>query len=201
MPTAREVEDAQKKFVKERPRNLFYRSAMALLDLSRKPQPKVSVAEALSVLLETWNASFYRFRKNRRDQQRPFDDKDVLDIGALVRANSALIENCRKRTIASLTEDQGRDLRKLFRSFEKVLGAVGAAKCLHLLAPTFFPLWDTKIARAYHVKLGPQGYISVMHAAKEQCAALSKSNGAPWPNALKALDEWNYWTFVLTPTK
>jgi hypothetical protein len=38
--------------------------------------------------------------------------------------------------------------------FKKVLGKTGAAKSLHLLAPRFFPLWDTKIAKTYGVKNG-----------------------------------------------
>lgn len=40
-------------------------------------------------------------------------------------------------------------VKGVFKSFEKVLGPVGATKCLHLLAPRFFPLWDRAIAEAY----------------------------------------------------
>jgi hypothetical protein len=35
---------------------------------------------------------------------------------------------------------------------ESVLGSVGAAKSLHLLAPQFFPLWDNEIDSEYKVK-------------------------------------------------
>lgn len=152
----------------------------------------VSVAEALDVLLQTWNVSFYRFRGG-------FNEEDLAKIKALVSDHHAMIEEYGQRSITSLALGEEDALRMLFSRFEDVLGPVGAAKSLHLLAPLFFPLWDRAIAKAYHVNLDrgtPDGYISFMRISKEQCRVLAEQ-GAPWPDLLKALDEYNYCTYVL----
>src|SRR6266849_598878 len=181
------VDNARKNFIAGEPRNLFYLVATELMYLSRnKITKKVSVAQALAVLLQTWNVSFYRFRVQGR-----FHEEDLTEIEVLLRDHSALIEKYRKRSIATLSLGEENALGMLFSCFENVLGAVGAAKCLHLLAPAFFPLWDRAIAKAYKVKCDGDGYIHFMRIAKEQCRALAEQ-GAPWPDLLKAIDEYNY---------
>lgn len=194
MPTVKDVEDARRNFLVGEPRYLFYRVATELIDLSRKNKTTVSVAEALAVLLQTWNVSFYRFRGR-------FTEQDLAKIKALVSDHHAMIEEYRERSISSLTSGEEDALRRLFSRFEDVLGPVGAAKSLHLLAPLFFPLWDRAIAKAYHVNLdreAPDGYIRFMRISKEQCQVLAEQ-GAPWLDLLKALDEYNYCTYVLSP--
>ena len=59
----------------------------------------------------------------------------------------------RKQSIESYCEKDRTKVKKIFEDFEKILGPVGASKCLHLLAPRFFPLWDRAIVRAYYVNL------------------------------------------------
>jgi hypothetical protein len=192
MPTVKEIEDARCSFVAGEPRYLFYQVAIELIDLARKNLTRVSVAEALAVLLQTWNVSFYRFRGG-------FTDEDLTRIKGLLIDHNAMIEAHRHRSIASLTSGELDALRMLFSHFEHVLGPVGAAKSLHLLAPSFFPLWDNAIARAYGVKFGrnaPDGYIRFMQISKEQCRVLTEQ-GAPWADLLKAVDEYNYCTHVL----
>jgi hypothetical protein len=196
MPTVKEVEDARRSFLVGEPRYLFYKVARELIDLARRDSPRVSVAEALAVLLQTWNVSFYRFRGG-------FTEEDLTKIKALVSDHDAMIEGYRQRSIGSLASGEEDGLRMLFSHFEAVLGPVGAAKSLHLLAPLFFPLWDTAIAKAYRVNFGrkaPDGYIRFMHISKEQCRVLTEQ-GAPWPDLLKAVDEYNYCTYVLNPKK
>jgi len=107
-----------------------------------------------------------------------------------VNSHLAIVERFRERSIASLESGEQEDLRILFARFENALGAVGAAKCLHLLAPSFFPLWDRAIAKAYKVKCNDAGQIHFMRRAKEQCRGLAEQ-GAPWPDLLKAVDEYN----------
>ncbi|MCR4403910.1 MAG: hypothetical protein NUW06_01205 [Candidatus Acetothermia bacterium] len=87
-------------------------------------------------------------------------------------------------------------MRRVFEDFERVLGPVGAAKCLHLLAPRFSPLWDRAIARAYGLSLGKSGkngyrYYLFMRITKEQVDSLG-GEGAIGSNPLKAIDEYNY---------
>jgi hypothetical protein len=195
MLTLKGVGEARKNFIAGEPRNLFYLVATELIDLSRNEiTKKVSVAQALAVLLQTWNVSFYRFRV-----QGKFRQEDLTKIDALLRDHSAVIEKYRQRTIATLSSGEEGALGLLFSCFEGVLGAVGAAKCLHLLAPVFFPLWDRAIAKAYKVKCDRDGYINFMRIAKKQCQVLIEQN-APWPDLLKAVDEYNYCTYTMKTT-
>ena len=86
-------------------------------------------------------------------------------------------------------------VRDLFSAFEDVLFPVGAAKCLHLLAPRFFPLWDRAIAVGYGLALDKKGsnaerYWIFMQFARRQIQHLG--GGYSGSNPLKSLDEYNY---------
>jgi hypothetical protein len=183
------VQNARTNFIAGEPRNLFYLVATELMDLSRRRVTTVTVAQALAVLLQTWNVSYYRFRGK-------FSAEDLTKIEALLNDHLVELEKYRERSIATLESSELDNLRTLFGHFEAVLGPVGAAKTLHLLAREFFPLWDRAIAKAYRVKCNTDGYITFMGIAKSQCGEL-KDHGAPWPDLLKAVDEYNYCTFTL----
>jgi hypothetical protein len=192
MPTVKNIEDARRNFLVGEPRYLFYRVATELIALARKNITNVSVAEALAVLLQTWNVSFYRFRGG-------FNEQDLVEIKKLLSDHGVIIEEYRQRSIASFSTVEEEALRSLFTCFETVLGPVGAAKALHLLAPLFFPIWDRAIAKVYRMNLNrgaSHEYIRFMQLCKEQCRVL-KEQGAPWPDLLKAIDEYNYCTFTL----
>lgn len=191
--TVETVEAARRVFADSEPRNLFYRVATELIDLAFKKQTSVSVAESLAVLLQTWNAQFYRFGRVK------FDEEHFKQIEALVNNNLASIEGYRRRSIQSLAPDDEDRVRILFSRFENVVGPVGAAKSLHLLAPSFFPLWDREIAKAYHLRLGGGAfdeYIKFMRLTKQQCRVLAE-DGAEWSDPLKAIDEYNFCTYTL----
>lgn len=90
----------------------------------------------------------------------------------------------------------------MFKEFEAVLGPVGTAKCLHILAPAFFPLWDRAIARSYGLALGVSStgknarrYFDFMGCAKKQIESLGGEK-AIGRNPLKAIDEYNYCKFT-----
>jgi len=106
----------------------------------------------------------------------------------------------RNRTIDTLVEQEQRDIIRLFSDFEQIMGRVGAAKSLHLLAPRFFPLWDNAIAAKYGLFLGAgQGatkYWAFMLITKKQVLALGDRFPEP-ERVLKALDEYNYCKFTL----
>lgn len=79
---------------------------------------------------------------------------------------------------------------------ERVLGPGGAAKCLHLLAPRFFPLWDRAIAEAYGCALKARGqnlnnYRRFLETTRDQVLQLRQESGQNG-NILKLLDEYNY---------
>src|SRR5437016_1045283 len=107
--TVRTVEDARKNFLAGEPRNLFYLVAAELIDLASRNATKVSVAQALAVLLQTWNVSFYRFRGG-------FHEEDLSTIEALVSKHLATTQNYRQRKLTSFAADEEGAVRVLFDS-------------------------------------------------------------------------------------
>jgi len=74
-PTIQEIEAAREAFESNEPRDLFYRVATELVDLAIRGKTSLSVAEALAVLLQTWNQAYYRYRS--------FDSEHFADIERL----------------------------------------------------------------------------------------------------------------------
>jgi hypothetical protein len=144
-----EIEKARLTFESNEPRDLFYRAATELVRLAVDNKTSLSVTEALAVLLQTWNRAHYRYRK--------FDMEHFKKIDSLIRKHAEALASYRRRTIENLADSERPVLSGLFTEFEDVLGPVGAAKALHLLAPRFFPLWDRAIAHAYKTTLGKAG--------------------------------------------
>lgn len=138
MPTGSELEKAHEVFTEREPRDLFYRVATELIDLARRHQTTITVVEALAVLLQTWNARYYVSQHHGKFPHEHFDRLEEL-----LKRHDAALTAYRMRPIESLAPGDQRTIEALFADFESLLGAVGAAKALHLLAPRFFPLWDT----------------------------------------------------------
>jgi len=187
-PQIKELERAREAFEANEPRDLFYRAATELVDLAIREQVSLTVAEALAVLLQTWNRAYYQYRK--------FDREHFADIERLLSKHRAVLESVRGRTIEGFSSADGAMVEGLFRDFELVLGPVGAAKCLHLLAPRFFPLWDRDIAKAYLVSLRKRGrngerYCRFMRIVEGQWRDLGGEQRIG-RNPLKALNEYNY---------
>jgi hypothetical protein len=146
------------------------------------------VAEALAVLLQTWNQVFYRFHN--------FDTQHACDLEHVLAFHQQTLATFRPRSLQNLCDADRLSVIRVFASFEEILGPVGAAKTLHLLAPEFFPLWDRAIARAYGFPLQQRGrnairYYGFMETAQEQWRRLGGTR-AVGRNPLKALDEYNY---------
>ena len=144
------------------------------------------------MLLQTWNREYYRFRGG-------FTERHFSDIEQLIDSNKAALERFRPRDIVSFNGADEDLVRLLFSRFAQVLGPVGAAKCLHLLAPMFFPLWDRAIAKGYRINLDNcafDEYVGFMRTVRQQCVRV-REEGAEWADMLKAIDEFNYCTFTL----
>ncbi len=142
------------------------------------------IARAISDFLKSWNWAYLRFKPKKVLQL----ESDVQEI---IVANRPALNGLRDRSITSVMVADQAAVLHMFREFEKQLGQVGAAKALHLIAPSFFPLWDNEIAFRYGVGLSAQGYAVFMLISKIQVEALLTSlpDGlAP----LKAIDEFNY---------
>jgi len=131
-PSIQDIEAARQAFETNEPRDLFYRAATELVTLALDAKTSLTVAEALAVLLQTWNKMFYQYRR--------FDRQHFTDIERLINDHHSILITFRQRSIESFNQEDDSKVARIFRVFEEVLGPVGAAKCLHLLAPRFFPL-------------------------------------------------------------
>ena len=163
--TKRELKKAQRAYKEQEPRDVVYRAATALIDLAIRKEVKLSTGEALAILLQSWNKAYYRFRS--------FDNQHFTDLERILEKYQSELARFRQRSIESYCDVDVKAIKKVFGSFEMVLGPVGAAKCLHLLAPTFFPLWDRAIANAYRLALWRRGwnaerYCDFMTITKQQ---------------------------------
>lgn len=188
-PNPEELAWARARFQELEPRDLFYRVASTLLaGVIDGSETRFTLGEAVAVLLMSWNSNYYRFRKP--------DPTHVLQIETLVDGRLGFLMSMRSRRIDDLHEVDMEAVRSLFEDFDNLLGPVGAAKALHLLAPAVFPIWDGAITIAYHCRLGPRGtngvrYTAFMAITARQCRSLATQGDAP-ADMLKALDEWNY---------
>lgn len=186
--TIKNIKKARKTFEQNEPRDFFYRATSILVGLSIDKKIDLSLAESISVLLQTWNKAYYRFRK--------FNAGHYREIERLLKINLPALQKYRKLKIENLGEKDEQKIKRLFKDFEKVLGPVGAAKGLHMVAPSVFPLWDRAIAAACHTPLRKSGmnadsYIQFLLATKQQLIWLLQS-GAERHYLLKRIDEYNY---------
>lgn len=190
-PSIEDLQEAHKVFLEHEPRDLFYQVATELIELAiNKEKTKVTLSAALAVLLQTWNRAYYQFNH--------FDEEHFDKIDQLVEEYAKeIISNFRTNTILSLPEKDKDEICKIFVAFEEVLGPVGAAKSLHLLAPRFFPLWDRTIAKeGYGIPMGPKGknadrYYKFMEASYK-CYKILYEKLPSEHNPLKWIDEYNY---------
>lgn len=187
-PTLQKVRTASRLRAERKNRDPFYYQAREQVDRAMDAGSWLSVAEALGVVLKTWNKNYYRFAK--------FDERHLADIAHLLERHAPTILIFRRRSIETFSKTDGPTVVDLFQDFEKVVGPVGATKCLHLLAPSFFPLWDRTITKAYHLRLQQSGtngtrYCQFIEITKAQYEALGGEK-VIGPNPLKALDEYNY---------
>jgi len=157
------------------------------------------MADALGVLLLTWNNALYRY--------------GIFDFSALetaLRQNMNGLKAYRDRDILSFTDADDKPVDALFNSFLDALKIAGGkskgtrspvavAKALHLLAPAFFPLWDDKIATGYHCHYSgnPSAkYLAFVRISKnmaEEIKGLVETGGT---TLLKMIDEYNYAKFT-----
>jgi hypothetical protein len=197
IPTADQLNTAHMRFEQAEPRSIFYPAATDLVELALAGKARLGLADAIAVLLLTWNESFYRPRPAKRHSLRQ-------DVGNALAEHECVLRSLRRRQIATLCEDDARSVKPIFATFDAVLWPVGAAKSLHLLAPDFFPLWDRAIAAspAYRVPLGRVGtntgkYWDFMLKVRAQCERICWSAVAAPHGRLKALDEYNYIVYTL----
>lgn len=153
------------------------------------------VSDGLGVLLLTWNQAFYRY--GRLDFER---------LEECIITNVAILEEYRTRDISTLNEEDNDQVKTLFNAFNDALSIktkkgvirkspVSTAKALHLLAPSFFPLWDKEIAKVYGFDYGilpSEQYIRFSYSMKKIKDKVESFYPQDNKTVLKQIDEYNY---------
>ena len=101
------------------------------------------MARGISRLIRSWNRFYAKF--------------DLEAMSACIVRNLAILDEFRERDINSLSEADTFAIKNLFNDFLVSLqrkpdnrkSPVSVAKALSLIAPNFFPIWDSNIAFAY----------------------------------------------------
>jgi hypothetical protein len=196
-PNPDEVRHGVEEFERQEKRNAMYKVATFLV--SHFWGDHARMAEGLGVLLMTWNQAFYRYGSF---------DFDPLE--QCIRDNWKNIQGFRDRELSTLAALDVLPVTELFSRFLDALqvssgphkgrkSPVSVAKALHLLAPTFFPLWDEKIARAYgcYYKRNPaQQYLEFCKRVKLVVPQIDPALVTSERPILKVIDEYNYARFT-----
>ncbi|HEY3876142.1 MAG TPA: hypothetical protein VGM92_11750 [Candidatus Kapabacteria bacterium] len=197
-PTQTEFRRGIKNFRKFEPREPMYKVATDLIEQSWGHSE--NMADGLGVLLLTWNQAFYRYGS--------FSFKKLENC---ISSNLQDLKIYRSRNIHSLDQKDEQAIRYLFDSFLKALridsgkkkgckSPVAVAKALHLLAPSFFPLWDAKIAAGYECRyhIEPANrYIEFSRKIAAIAEVVKKYDEDKKVTVLKLIDEYNYAKFTL----
>ncbi|MEW6377872.1 MAG: hypothetical protein AB1502_19035 [Thermodesulfobacteriota bacterium] len=172
----------------------------ALSHISENWGDPIEMARGIKILLDVWHLSFYRF-----------GNFELSLLTKCVEHNLSLIDRFKQRNINSLSSSDEAEIKDMFNEFLDALrggnrrSPVAVAKSLHLLAPNFFPLWDTEIAVNYgswwvFSDFGALEYVpfcwKIKHVAEnlEVCECVLNAN--PNRSLLKLIDEYNYSKFT-----
>ena len=199
--------EGHKKYLEEEPRDAMYKVSMRLIEQNWEKDEEIS--EALGVLLLTWNSAFYRYGNLNFDL-----------IQEAISKNKNRLYKLRQRSILTYSEDQKGEIEEIYNQLlialknagkgknnegEETYSPVSVAKALHLLCPSFFPLWDDKIAvgygcRWYNSILSFDKYWKFIGITASQVNKLESERRAErhntQPSTLKLVDEYNYIHFT-----
>ncbi len=154
------------------------------------------MADALGVLLLTWNQAFYRF-----------GSFDFDHLERVISTNLSVLDGLRQRDIQTLDHADEQVIAALFQQFVAASvivsgpgvgrkSPVSAAKALHLLAPQFLPLWDDKIAKAYGMRYNyrpaEQEYVKFCKINRNMASQIRNYNIPTHRPLLKLIDQYNY---------
>jgi len=159
------------------------------------------MVDALTVLLTTWNRSFYG----------PYGLFDQNALEDWLRSHWGVINLWRKRQLATLNHGDESVITDLFNTllvatqvssgeYKGTQSPVSVAKALHLLAPDFFPPWDTAIASGYgcpYAKNPSEAYLRFCYAIRFKMDKLASTFAESDKPLLKRIDEYNFVRFTV----
>jgi len=164
--------------------------------------------EALAMVQENWGNSIlmaHGIQRLIRSWNFLYANFDLDEISNCLNRNMLVLGNFRTRNISTLSDDDSEPIRNLFNQFLDALkrtidnakSPVSVAKALSLLAPHFFPLWDSNIAFAYGcfylADMADAPYIRCCHKMKLMSERIHHCIPNPDDRSLlKRIDEYNY---------
>ncbi|OGA45035.1 MAG: hypothetical protein A3F74_10685 [Betaproteobacteria bacterium RIFCSPLOWO2_12_FULL_62_58] len=204
MPTLAHLRTARKEFKRIEPRDFFYWSVTklvaAVVDTKARTSMVDELVRVLMMLLMTWNKNYYRFFNDRKPGMTL--EGHFRELEVVISKHFDRLIKFRSQKIQETAEIPEQDIRDIFEDFAGVLGRVGAAKCLHLLAPGLLPLWDAAILKGYGLekakyrhRTDAERYIAFIRLSKAQIDNLGDFSSLT-DNPLKSLDEYNYCRFT-----
>ena len=222
IPADTNFEHYHKIYLQHEPRDLFYRASSCLAELAKNGGQEITLGEAMFVLLLTWNRQAYTYNRGKENKDKKdgdknikFDDEIVREVELILADYAEFISRSSSLSIEDKdVQDYDGKVRDLFCQLEPLLGPVGTAKALHLLAPRMLPPLDTKIANAYGIYFVGRNkgkncemYLDFIKKIKANYDRLKpnydrmRGNGklVDSPNLLKLIDEYNFWTYTLKP--
>lgn len=149
LPNDDAVQAKRRVYAAAEPRDLAYKVARSLIQGARGTGSEFSAGDGVAILLMSWNAGFYRFRPG---PMRTL----AADLDRLIARHRRQFDEFGARSIATYDEAADQNaVETLYREFLAILWPVGTAKALHVLAPAFFPIWDTAIATGLRLPISP----------------------------------------------
>jgi hypothetical protein len=179
-PSAEEVQDARQLYRDESAWDLSYRGVQDGLERAMNKTSQFTVAEEIVRFLLEWNHRWFNLHGLRQEDVEKLDE-------SITRSRASLM-SFRARKIESFNPQDEVEITRLFSDFRSLVGPTGAAKALHVLAPSFFVPWDSAMRNRYWVGSEADGYLAFMRTRQAHCAALS----AAFDDPIKALDEWDW---------
>ena len=98
-PSLEQLNTSKKLFEENEPRDLFYKVANELVELSIQKKTSLTLTEAIAVLLQTWNKSYYRYKK--------FNFIHFQEIDSLLNENIDEVIKFRTMSIEDFNENDG----------------------------------------------------------------------------------------------
>lgn len=194
LPTCQEFEVGIAAFRANERRGHVYFSALNHMQANwSRPS---EIAAGIKMLLDLWHNAFYRFGAF-----------DIDRLTVCLSNTMEVIDHFRHMDIRRMSEDDEAITKQLFNALLDALrggnrrSPVAVVKALHLLAPGYFPLWDTKIAVAHgfcwvYADFGAKEYIPFCWKMRRVAEVLREcpcaTNAQPPRSILKLMDEYYY---------
>lgn len=89
-----------------------------------------------------------------------------------IEKHAGFLEEARRMDLASVEGDKLNNLQRTifgcYKDFADAVGQTCAGKALHILAPSFFPMWDDKVRRAHGIDRTPYSYLTFIYIIRER---------------------------------